>query len=61
MKTNILQNSGVQPDTANTAPYAGCMPGMVEPTDVANTIVNLASSPGVNGAEVTVDLGWMTV
>ena len=59
--TNIVQNSGAQPDTALTAPYLGCMPGVVQPTDIASTIVNLATSPGVNGAEVAVDMGWTTV
>ena len=56
-----MQNSGQQPDVALTAPYLGCMPGLVEQTDVANAIVSLATSTGVNGAEVAVDMGWMTV
>ena len=61
VNTNIMENSKQTPDTSQTGPYLNCIPGMVEPEDIANTILNVATSSGMNGAEVAVDMGWTTV
>lgn len=64
--TNIMANSGVQgPQDYNLAGYQAIKPyhdtalGYVTPADVAANIVHLAGANGVNGAEVSVDYGWL--
>lgn len=42
------------------APFHACMPGTLKPAELANAILFLATSPGVNGAELAVDKGWLT-
>lgn len=62
-ETNIMQNSAVQMDQNGLqalAPFHACMPGTLKPAELANAILFLATSPGVNGAELAVDKGWLT-
>ena len=42
------------------APYMSCMPGLIQPNDVAKAALFLATSSAINGAELTVDHGWLT-
>lgn len=64
--TNIMANSGVQPQDYDVGGYAALKPfhdtslGYVTAVDVAASIVYLAGAEGINGAELTVDRGWTT-
>lgn len=63
--TNIMANSGVAPQDYSVGGYAAIKPyhdtalGYVTPQDVAANIVHLAGADGVNGAEVSIDYGWL--
>lgn len=64
VETEIMKNSQVsreqidQEGLAALGPYHRCIPKMCKPIDVARVVCMLATSPAVNGAEVTVDSGW---
>lgn len=61
--TNILIKSGVSKvEEAGTrlGPYLNCIPDSCQPSDIANAVLFLVTAPSVNGAELTVDHGWMT-
>lgn len=63
-KTNIgesMARTGVDPaGMARVSTYTALMPGLLEPGDIAEVALFLASdgARGINGAVVTVDLGW---
>lgn len=40
--------------------FLGTMPGVCQPADIAAAVLFLATSTAVNGAEVSVDHGWLT-
>lgn len=59
--TNIMGNVSIDPIGYQTlAPYMSCMPGLIQPNDVAKAALFLATSSAINGAELTVDQGWLT-
>lgn len=64
VETEIMKNSKIDPKKmdqeglANAQPYLKVMPGTCKAADVARVVHMLATSPAVNGAEVTVDRGW---
>lgn len=41
-------------------PFIGTMPGLSQPADIAAAVLFLATSTAVNGAELSVDQGWLT-
>jgi NAD(P)-dependent dehydrogenase (short-subunit alcohol dehydrogenase family) len=63
-KTNIgesMARAGVDPaGMARVQEFTRLMPGLLEPADIAAVALFLASDAarGVNGAVITVDLGW---
>ena len=63
--TNIMRNTALgvnERGMERSKPWMGCIPGTLEPTDVANVALFLASdeSAKVNGAVITADGGWST-
>ncbi|KAJ6262891.1 U3 small nucleolar RNA-associated protein [Drechslerella dactyloides] len=59
--TNIMQNSKAVPDEIGypiVRDGSQNMPGVCDVEEVARTVVFLAGSKDVNGAEVSVDRGW---
>lgn len=60
-----MQNSAVEMNMTgyqSLTPYHKCMP-MGTPCkaeEIANAILFLATAPAVNGAELSVDKGWLT-
>ncbi len=63
-KTNIAESmarAGVDAaGIARVSAYTALMPGLLEPADIAEVALFLASDAarGINGAVITVDLGW---
>jgi hypothetical protein len=41
-------------------PFMGTMPGLCQPSDMAEAVLFLATANAVNGAELAVDKGWST-
>ena len=64
VNTNIMQSIDAaridQADLARLGPYHGDNPGMLEPIDIANAVLFLASDEAryINGVALPADLGW---
>ena len=60
--TNMMQNIQVTMDSVgyqSLAAFHACAPGApMDPRDIANAVLFLATAPSVNGAELAVDQGW---